>query len=65
MHEPTYMLEGIVLASESQDSFAVINGRMVRLGETVGKARITDIGRNYVVVQPFNEDPKIKLTLRR
>ena len=65
MHEPAYMLEGIVLASESQDSFAVINGRMVRSGGTVGKARITEIGKNYVVVQPLNDDSKIRLTLRR
>jgi pSer/pThr/pTyr-binding forkhead associated (FHA) protein len=63
--EPAYMLEGIVLASQSQNSFAVINGRMIRLGGTVGKARITEIGKNYVVVQPLNEDPKIRLTLRR
>ena len=65
LNEPTYMLEGIVLASESQDSFAVINGRMVRSGGTVGKARITEIGRNYVVVQPLNDDSEIRLTLRR
>jgi pSer/pThr/pTyr-binding forkhead associated (FHA) protein len=65
MSEPAYMLEGIVLASQSQNSFAVINGRMIRLGGTVGKARITEIGKNYVVVQPLNEDPKIRLTLRR
>ena len=65
IHEPTYILEGIVLASESQDSFAVINGRMVRSGGTVGKARITEIGRNYVVVQPLNDDSEVRLTLRR
>ncbi|MBN1830547.1 MAG: FHA domain-containing protein [Deltaproteobacteria bacterium] len=65
MHEPMYMLEGIVLASESQDSFAVINGHMVRSGETVGKARITEIGRNYVVVQSLNDESEIRLTLRR
>ena len=65
MHEPAYMLEGIVLASESQDSFAVINGRMVRSGGTVGEARIAEIGKNYVVVQPLNDDSKIRLTLRR
>jgi hypothetical protein len=65
MPEPEYMLEGIMLASQSQDSFAVINGHMVRSGGTVGEARITEIGRNYVVVQPFNDDSKIRLTLRR
>lgn len=65
MSEPAYMLEGIVLASQSQDSFAVINGRMVRSGGTVGKARIREIGRNYVVVQPLNDDSEIRLTLRR
>lgn len=65
MHESTYMLEGIVLASESKDSFAVINGHMVRSGGTVGKARITEIGRNYVVVQPLDDDSEIRLTLRR
>jgi hypothetical protein len=65
VNEPAYMLEGIVLASESQDSFAVINGRMVRSGGTVGEARIMEIGKNYVVVQPFDNDSKIKLTLRR
>ena len=65
MNEPAYLLEGIVLASESQDSFAVINGRMVRSGGTVGEARIMEIGKNYVVVQPFDNDSKIKLTLRR
>ena len=65
MPEPAYMLEGIVLSSQSQDSFAVINGRMVRSGGTVGEARITEIGKNYVVVQPLYDDSKIRLTLRR
>jgi len=65
MHESTYMLEGIVLANKSQDSFAMINGHMVRSGDMVGKARITEIGRNYVVVQPLNDDSEIRLTLRR
>jgi pSer/pThr/pTyr-binding forkhead associated (FHA) protein len=65
MYEPTYLLEGIVLASESEDSLAVINGHMVRSGGTVGEARIIEIGKNYVVVQPLNDDSKIRLTLRR
>lgn len=65
MHVSTYMLEGIVLANEPQNSFAVINGRMVRSGGTIGEARITEIGKNYVIVQPINDDSKIRLTLRR
>lgn len=65
MEEPAYVLEGIVMASEPQDSFAVINGRMVRLGGIVGEGRITEIGRNYVLLQHPMEDTKTRLTLRR
>ncbi len=65
MEEPAYVLEGIVMASESQDSFAVINGRMVRLGGIVGEGRITEIGRNYVVLQHPMENTETRLTLRR
>jgi hypothetical protein len=63
--ESEFVLEGIVLASKSKDSFAVINGRRVREGGSVEGATITEIGKNYVVIQSPKDNSKIKLTLRR
>jgi len=62
--EPRYILEGIVWASESKDSFAVINGQIVRAGGSVKGIKIIEIGRRYVIIQDSKDDSKIKLTLR-
>ncbi|MDB4444033.1 FHA domain-containing protein [bacterium] len=62
--EPEFILEGIVLASKSNDSFAVINGRMVREGGSVAGGTITEIGKHYVIIQSPKDNSKIKFTLR-
>ena len=62
--EPKYILEGIVLVSESKDSFAVINGRVLRAGGSFEGVTIAEIGKRYVVIQDLKDNSKIKLTLR-
>ena len=62
--EPKYILEGIVWASESKDSLAVINGQIVKAGGSVKGIKIVEIGRRYVIIQESKDDAKIKLTLR-
>jgi pSer/pThr/pTyr-binding forkhead associated (FHA) protein len=62
--EPRYILEGIVWASESKDSFAVINGQIVRAGGSVKGIKIVEIGKRFVIIQDSKDDSKIRLTLR-
>ena len=63
--QPEFVLEGIVVSSESNESFAVINGRMVRAGGRIEKGTLAEIGRNYVVIQYSKDNSKLKLALRR
>ena len=64
MDEPKYILEGIVWASVSKDSFAVINGRIVKEGRSFKGITIVEIGQRYVIIQDSKDNSKIKLTLR-
>ena len=46
-----YKLEGVVFTDSSKETFAVINGEIVRNGESVGDLRVTRIQSDYVEVQ--------------
>ena len=46
-----YKLEGLVFTDSSKDTFAVINGEIVRRGDSVGEVRVTKIQSEYVEVQ--------------
>ena len=58
----TLRLQGIMFDSKG-DSMAVINGEMVRVGETIGDSVISRIEENKVTVIQNNQ--KIDLELRR
>jgi type II secretory pathway component PulC len=62
--EPEFFLEGIVMASEPQYSFAVINGRIVRVGGTVEGATIVKITKRYVVIRYAKDGSETELALR-
>ena len=63
-NEPEFFLEGIVMASEPKDSFAVINGRIVRVGGTVEGATIVKITKRYVVIRYTKDGSENELALR-
>ena len=46
-----YRLEGLVFTDSSKDTFAVINGEIVRKGDVVGEVRVTKIQSKYVEIQ--------------
>jgi len=62
--EPDFVLEGIVMASEPKDSFAVINGRMVRAGGSVEGATIVKITKRHVIIRYPKDGSETELTLR-
>jgi len=64
VYEEGFKLDGIVWSSDAEQSFAVINGTILRLGGSVKGAVLTDIGRNYVVLKYREDDSEIKLTIR-
>lgn len=59
-----FKLDGIVWSSDAEQSFAVINGTILRVGGSIQDAVLTDIGRNYVVLKSLEDDSEIKLTIR-
>ena len=62
--EEGFKLDGIVWSSDAEQSFAVINGTILRVGGSVKGAVVTDIGRNYVVLRYREDDSEIRLTIR-
>ena len=52
------------MASEPKDSFAVINGRIVRVGGTVEGATIVKITKRYVVIRYTKDGSENELALR-
>jgi len=64
LYEEGFKLDGIVWSSDAEQSFAVINGTILRVGGSVKGAVLTDIGRNYVVLKYREDDSEIKLTIR-
>jgi hypothetical protein len=47
----SFNVEAIIWSNDQMNSFALINGSEVRVGESVGKAVVTEIGRDYVAFQ--------------
>jgi hypothetical protein len=64
LNEEGFILGGIVWSSDEEQSFAVINGTIVRVGGSVKGAVVTEIGRNYVVLRSREDDSEIRLTVR-
>ena len=64
LNEERFKLEGIVWSSDAKQSFAVINGTILRVGGSVEGAVVTDIGRNYVLLKSREDDSEIRLTIR-
>jgi len=62
--ELDFVLEGIVIASKPEDSFAVINGRMVRAGGTVDGATVVKITNRQVIIRYPKGGSENQLTLR-
>ena len=55
-------LEGIVWSNDPKHSFAMINGSILRLGESIQRMRVIDIGNDYVILQSLEDDTKLTLT---
>jgi len=64
VYEEGLKLDGIVWSSDAEQSFAVINGTILRMGGSIEGAVLTDIGRNYVVLRSQEDDSEIRLTIR-
>jgi hypothetical protein len=57
-------IEAIVWSSDARKSFAIINGAEFRIGESFEGATITEIGRDYIVLQSPRGDSIVRLSLR-
>jgi pSer/pThr/pTyr-binding forkhead associated (FHA) protein len=64
LYEERFKLDGVVWSSDAEQSFAVINGTILRVGGSVEGAVVTDIGRNYVVLKSREDDSEIRLFIR-
>lgn len=63
-YEERFKLDGVVWSSDAKQSFAVINGTILRVGGSVEGAVVTDIGRNYVDLKSREDDSEIRLFIR-
>jgi len=57
-------LDGIVWSDDPKHSFAMINGSIVRLGESVERMRVIDIGNDYVILESLEDYTKLRLTYK-
>ena len=64
LFDERFKLDGVVWSSDEEQSFAVINGTILRVGGSIEGAVVTDIGRNYVVLYSREDDSEIRLTIR-
>ena len=64
LNEERFTLGGIVWSSDAEQSFAVINGTILRVGGSLKGAVVTEIGRNYVVLWSLEDHSEIRLTIR-
>lgn len=58
-----FKLEAIVWATSPESRFAVINGQIVRVGDSVGNLSVREIGREHVAVHSGGRDWKMKFTV--
>jgi len=59
-----FKLDALVWSSNPKSRFAVINGQIVRAGDTVKGASIADIGRDHVSLKSGNRTWELKLNLQ-
>jgi len=64
LFDERFKLDGVVWSSDEEQSFAVINGTILRVGGSIEGAVVTDIGRNYVVLYSREDESEIRLTIR-
>jgi hypothetical protein len=57
-------LDALVWSSHPRNRFAVINGQIVRAGETVRGASITEIERDYVALKSGNKTWELRLNIQ-
>jgi pSer/pThr/pTyr-binding forkhead associated (FHA) protein len=62
--EPELILEGTVMANNPKDSYAIINGRMIKAGRTIEGGTIVKISKQYVIIRYPKEGTEIKLSCR-
>jgi len=62
--EPDLKLDALVWSSNPRSRFAVINGQIVRAGETVRGASITEIERDHVALKSGNKTWEIRLNFQ-
>ena len=55
-------VEAIIWSNDQTNSFALINGSKVRVGELIGESIVTDIGRDYVEFEVG--ETRFRVTLR-
>ena len=58
-----FKLDALVWSNNPKSRFAVINGRIVRAGETVKGASITEIQRDYVALKSGNRTWELRLNI--
>jgi hypothetical protein len=62
--EPDLKLDALVWSSNPRSRFAVINGQIVRAGETVRGASITEIERDHVALKSGNRTWELRLNIQ-
>jgi len=62
--EPDLKLDALVWSSNPRSRFAVINGQIVRAGESVRGASITEIERDHVVLKSENKTWELRLNIQ-
>lgn len=62
--ESLFKIDGIVWSSDPKQSFAVINGSIVRVGGSIEGMKVADIGNDYVILESPDGDTKVRLTYR-
>lgn len=61
--ESRFKVEAIVWSINPKDRFAVINGRIVRVGESIEGRAITRINRGYVAIQSGEGEQRLRFRL--
>jgi len=61
---PSLNLEGVAYSEASKDRFAIINGTIVREGESIGGLMVTRIYRNHVDVRSRDGSFKSRLMIQ-
>jgi hypothetical protein len=62
--EPDLKLDALVWSSNPRSRFAVINGQIVRAGETVRGASITEIERDHVALKSGSKTWELRLNIQ-